>query len=46
VHCNQVICIGNNVDAAKKIMKDSGLNIMSEDDMDEAAKKAVQSAGL
>jgi succinyl-CoA synthetase beta subunit len=37
---------GNNVDAAKKIMKDSGLNIMSEDDMDEAAKKAVQSAGL
>lgn len=34
------------MDAAKQIMRDSGLNIMSEDDMDEAAEKAVQSAGL
>ncbi|XP_062523098.1 succinate--CoA ligase [GDP-forming] subunit beta, mitochondrial-like [Corticium candelabrum] len=37
---------GNNVDAAKEVMRNSGLNIMSEDDMDEAAKKAVQSARL
>ncbi|XP_065830020.1 succinate--CoA ligase [GDP-forming] subunit beta, mitochondrial-like [Oscarella lobularis] len=37
---------GNNVDAAKVIMKESGLNIESADDMDDAAQKAVKGAGI
>lgn len=32
---------GNNVDAAKKLLSDSGLNIQTADDLDTAAKKAV-----
>ncbi|KAI9219086.1 hypothetical protein BC828DRAFT_386956 [Blastocladiella britannica] len=32
---------GTNVDAAKKLIAESGLKIVSEDDLDEAAKKAV-----
>lgn len=31
---------GNNVDAARKILKDSGLNIQTATDLDDAAKKA------
>ena len=34
---------GTNVDAAKKIMADSGLPIISADDLDDAAQKAVAS---
>jgi succinyl-CoA synthetase beta subunit len=32
---------GNNVDAAKKLLKDSGLNIQTAEDLEDAAKKAV-----
>ncbi|KAG5682742.1 hypothetical protein PVAND_012075 [Polypedilum vanderplanki] len=32
---------GNNVEAAKKLLKDSGLNIQTAEDLDDAAKKAV-----
>jgi succinyl-CoA synthetase beta subunit len=32
---------GNNVDAAKKLLKDSGLNIQTADDLESAAKLAV-----
>ena len=32
---------GTNVDEGKKIMSDSGLPIISADDLDDAAKKAV-----
>jgi succinyl-CoA synthetase beta subunit len=32
---------GNNVDAAKKILKDSGLDIQTATDLDDAATKAV-----
>jgi succinyl-CoA synthetase beta subunit len=32
---------GNNVDAAKKLLSDSGLNIQTADDLDDAAKSAV-----
>ena len=32
---------GTNVDAAQKLLKDSGLRLVSADDMDEAAKAAV-----
>lgn len=34
---------GTNVDAAKKILKESGLPIQSASDLDDAAKKAVAS---
>ena len=34
---------GNNVDAAKKLLKDSGLNIQTADDLDNAAKLAISS---
>lgn len=34
---------GTNVDAAKQILKDSGLPIQSASDLDDAAKKAVAS---
>ena len=34
------------MDAAKVIMKESGLNIESADDMDDAAQKAVKGAGI
>lgn len=37
------ILIGTNVDAAKKILKESGLPIQSASDLDDAAKKAVAS---
>jgi succinyl-CoA synthetase beta subunit len=33
---------GTNVEAGKKILKDSGLNIIPADDLDDAAKKAVK----
>lgn len=32
---------GTNVDSAKKILADSGLPILTANDLDEAAKKAV-----
>lgn len=32
---------GNNVDAAKKLLSDSGLNIQTAEDLDDAAEKAV-----
>lgn len=35
--------LGTNVEAAKKILKDSGLPIQSASDLDDAAKKAVAS---
>ena len=34
---------GTNVEAAKKILKDSGLPIQSASDLDDAAQKAVAS---
>ncbi|CAO1409847.1 unnamed protein product [Diamesa hyperborea] len=34
---------GNNVDAAKKILKESGLNIQTATDLDDAARQAVSS---
>jgi len=34
---------GNNVTAARKILADSGLNIQTASDLDDAAKKACQS---
>lgn len=36
---------GTNVDAAKKILKDSGLKIQSANDLDQAAKMAVNALG-
>lgn len=36
---------GNNVDAAKKILNDSGLKIQSAHDLDQAAKMAVKALG-
>ncbi len=35
---------GTNVDLGKKILKDSGLNLISEDSLDKAAEKVVQMA--
>jgi len=32
---------GTNVEAGKKILSDSGLNIIAADDLDDAARKAV-----
>ncbi len=37
------LCAGTNVDAAKKILQESGLPIQSASDLDDAAKKAVAS---
>jgi len=37
---------GTNVDPARKIMEESGLRIISADDLDEAAKKAVRIAEI
>jgi succinyl-CoA synthetase beta subunit len=33
---------GTNVELGKKIIKDSGLNVISADDLDDAAKKIVK----
>ncbi len=38
-----ILLIGTNVDLGKKIMKDSGFNIITADDLDDAAQKAVAS---
>ena len=37
---------GTNVEKGKQIMKDSGLNIISADDLDDAAQKAVVAVGI
>ena len=33
---------GTNVDAGKKIIRESGLNVLSADDLDDAAQKIVK----
>jgi succinyl-CoA synthetase beta subunit len=33
---------GTNVDAGKKIVRESGLNVLSADDLDDAAQKIVK----
>lgn len=37
---------GTNVDAAKKLIEDSGLRMMTCDDLDDAARKAVRVAEI
>lgn len=37
---------GTNVEAAKKLIEDSGLRIMTSDDLDDAAEKAVRVAEI
>jgi succinyl-CoA synthetase beta subunit len=36
---------GTNVDAGKKIIRESGLNVLSADDLDDAAQKIVKAVG-
>jgi succinyl-CoA synthetase beta subunit len=42
-HFHIFLCTGTNVDEAKRILKDSKLPIVSANDLDDAAKKAVAS---
>lgn len=38
--------IGTNLEAAKRILNDSGLRVMTADDLDDAAQKAVKAAQI